>query len=271
VVGNGATNSVFDPLDTNATRAYRVLEYTTYVSTNVANGGFESGTGGGAANWTSSGVEPPYRVNTNSHSGSWCMLLANTNKATGGIQFQQDEQAQGATGIVPGLSYTFSFWAEQILSGVGYVQQYSVSWLNSANSVISSTSAGFKGGNGYWSQIIVPGLVAPANAVGARINFNCTTGAANNWSGEALIDDVLLSTSAPGTTNVLALAVQSGWQVTWSSTSYVSYGLQRTAALASPNGWMDIGQSFTGTGGPISVFDPVGTNQFKFYRVYAQP
>ena len=229
------------------------------------------GMGASASNWISSGVEPPYRVNTNSHSGAWSMLLANTNKATGGIQFQQDEQAQGAAGVVPGLAYTFSCWAQQILSGAGYVQQYSLSWLNSANSVISSTSASFTGGSGYWSQIIVPGLVAPANAVGARINFNCTTGAANGWAGEALIDDVLLSTSAPGTTNVLAVTVQPGWEVTWPTSSYVTYGLKRAAELDSPNGWTDFGQNFTGTGSPISVFDPVGTNQFKFYRVYAQP
>ena len=105
------------------------------------------------------------------------MMLANTNKATGGIQFQQDENAQGAPDVVPGLFYTFSFWAQQILNGVGLVQNYTLSWLNSANSVISSTTASFTGGNGYWNQIIVPGLVAPANAVGARINFSSTTGA----------------------------------------------------------------------------------------------
>jgi hypothetical protein len=199
------------------------------------------------------------------------MLLANTNQATGGIQFQQDEQSQGAAGITPGLSYTFSFWSLQILSGPGYIQQYTVSWLNSANSVLNSTSAGFTGGSGYWSQILVSGLVAPANAVGARINFSCTTGAANNWSGEALIDDVLLSTSAPGATNVLAVTVQPGWQVTWPSASYVTYQLKRTASLEPTNSWTDFGTNFVGTGGLLSVFDPACTNQFKFYRVSAQP
>jgi hypothetical protein len=138
-----ATNSLFDPLNAGGARAYRVLEYVTYFTTNVVNGGFETGTGTNAANWTSSGSEPPYRVSTNSHSGAWSMLLANDNKATGGIQFQQDEQIQGAPAIVPGLSYTFSFWAQQLLNGVGYVQQYKLSWLNSADAVISSSNANF--------------------------------------------------------------------------------------------------------------------------------
>ena len=199
------------------------------------------------------------------------MLLADTNIATGGIQFQQDELAQGAAAIVPGRAYTFSFWAQQILSGVGYVQQYNLSWLDRSSSVISSTSANFSGGSGYWGQIIVSGLIAPTNAVGARINFNCTTGAADNWAGEVLIDDVSLSTSAPGATNTLPVTVQPGWQVSWPTANHVTYGLKRTAALNLTNGWTDFATIFTGTGGPVSVFDPVGTNQFKFYRVYAQP
>ena len=271
IAGTGATNTIFDPLGISGERAYRALQYTTYVATNVANGGFEIGTGSVASNWTSYGAEPPYRVNTNSHSGSWSMLLANTNKATGGIQFQQDEQTQGAPAVVPGLSYTFSFWAQQLLNGSGFVQGYALSWLNASNSVISSTSANFIGGSGYWSQVIVPNLVAPSNAAGARINFNCTTGAGNGWSGASLIDDVLLTTSAPGATNVLAVTVQPGWQVSWPSASYVTYGLQRASTLGQTNAWTDFGVSFPGTGSSISVFDPLGTNQFKFYRVYAQP
>jgi endoglucanase Acf2 len=271
IAGNGATNTLFDPLGDGGARAYQVLEYTTYTATNVVNGGFEAGQGTTASNWVSSGVEPPYREDTNSNSGAWAMMLANTNKATGGIQFQQDEQAQGAPGVVPGLSYTFSFWAQQILSGVGLVQNYTVSWLNSADSVISSTGASFTGGSGYWSQIIVPNLVAPANAVGARIIFSSTTGAASSYAGEVLIDDVLLSTSAPGPTNAIPATVQSGWQVSWPSANYVAYGLKRAAALGSPSGWTDTGISFTGNGSTLSYFDPAGTNQFQFYQVYAQP
>ena len=269
--GNGSTNSLFDLPGSNGARVYRVLEYTTYVTTNVANGGFETGAGGNASNWTSYGAEPPYRVNTNSHSGTWSMLLADTNKATGGIQFQQDEQLQGATAIVPGLTYTFSFWAQQILSGVGYVQQYSLSWLNSSDSIISTTSANFSGGSGYWSQITLPGLVAPPNAAGARINFNCTTGAADNWAGAVLIDDIALNTSSAGTTNVLTATVQQGWQISWPTAAYATYGLERASSLGSTNVWTDYGINFTGTGNPVSVFDPISTNQYDFYRVYAQP
>lgn len=271
IAGDGTTNSMFDPLGAGGARAYRVLEYTTYVVTNIANGGFESGTGATADNWTSSGAEPPFRVSTNSHSGAWSMMLANTNKQTGGIQFQQDETAQGAPGVVPGLAYSFSFWAQQFVNGPGLVQNYTVSWLNSSNNIISSAGASFTGGSGYWSQIIVPGLVAPVTAVGARINFSSTTGGATGSAGVVLIDDVLLTTSAPGPTKVLAIAVQSGWQISWPSANYVSYGLKWTGTLGSSNSWTDFGSTFTGNGSTMSVFDPADTNQARFYQVYAQP
>jgi endoglucanase Acf2 len=273
--GNGTTGTLFDPLGAGGARAYRVLEYTTYAATNLVNGGFESGTGTNALNWTVSGTgsNTPIRISTNAHSGSWSMSLGNYTMANGGVSIQQDEQAQGAGGVVPGLSYSFSFWAQQILNGTGLVQNYRLTWLNSANGTVGSpTSANFTGGSGYWSQIIVPGLLVPAGAVQARINFSSTTGAnTNNWAGQVLLDDVLLTTSAPGPTNVIPVAVQSGWQVSWPSANNVTYGLQRTETLALTNAWTDFGSTFPGTGSAISVFDPVGTKQARFYRVYAQP
>jgi hypothetical protein len=199
------------------------------------------------------------------------MKLSNTNRAVGGIQFQQDEAKQGAAAVTPGLSYNFSFWAEQIKNGIGLVQNYNLSWLNGGSSVISSVNANFTGGNGYWNQILVSGLVAPTNSVEARISFSSTTGATSDPSGEVLVDDVLLTTSAPGPTNAVPILVQTGWQISWPSVNYASYGLQRASALGSTNAWSDFGKTFSGTGGAISVFDPMATSQARFYRVYAQP
>jgi hypothetical protein len=117
----------------------------------------------------------------------------------------------------------------------------------------------------------VPNLVAHTNAVGASINFSSTTGGSTGSAAVALIDDMLLTTSAPRPTNVVPVTVQSGWQVSWPSANNVTYGVQRTDTLGSTNAWTDFGTSFSGTGGTISAFDPLSTNQFMFYRVYAQP
>jgi endoglucanase Acf2 len=270
--GNGLTNTLFDPLGAGGARAYQVLDFTTYVVTNIVNGGFENGNGTNAANWTVTGSELPYRVGTNAHSGTWSMMLADTNKTTGGIQFYQPEQAQGAPAVVPGLSYTFSFWANQLFNGAGLVQNYSVAWLNSGGGTISSVSASFLGGSGYWSPIIASGLVAPAGAVQAKITFSATTGNTANPAGEVLIDDVLLTTSAPGPTYVQPVTVESGWQISWPSANNVTYGLERaTSLVGSTNIWTNLGTSFSGNGSTLSAFDLANTNQYQFYRVYAQP
>ena len=281
VAGTGVTNTLFDPLGANGARAYRVLEFTTYTATNLLNGGFETGTGTTASNWTASGTELPVRISTNSHSGTYSMYLSNTNTVDangvyhgkGGINFYQDSYSSHATAIVPGLTYNLSFWAQQVFSvGAGLVQNYTLTWKSSSDATISdAANVNFSGGSGYWSQIQSLGLVAPANAAYAKIQFNSTDGGVTNSVQAVVIDDVSLTTSAPGSTNARPVIVQSGWQVNWPSANYVSYGLRRATALGAGNAWSDSGSSFTGTGSTLSFFDPAGTNQFQFYQVYAQP
>jgi hypothetical protein len=113
--------------------------------------------------------------------------------------------------------------------------------------------------------------VAPTNAAYAKITFTSTTGAVSNSTQAVLIDNVSLTTSAPGSTNALPVTVESGWQVSWPSANYVTYGLKRAPALSPSNGWSDAGLSFNGTGSTLSFFDPASTNQFQFYQIYAQP
>ena len=279
IAGNGATNTLFDPLGANGARAYQVLQYTTYVVTNLLNGGFELGMGTTASNWTTAGTLMPVRVSTNSHSGAYSMYLANTNslnyQGQSGINFYQDTDSQHATGVVPGLTYNFSFWAQQVFSvGAGLVQSYKLTWLTSSDGSITPSvlnNVSFSGGSGYWSQTQVSGLVAPTNAAYAKITFTSTTGAVSNSTQAVLIDNVSLTTSAPGSTNALPVTVESGWQVSWPSANYVTYGLKRAPALSPSNGWSDAGLSFNGTGSTLSFFDPASTNQFQFYQIYAQP
>lgn len=271
IPGNGNTNSLFDAPGVSSQRAYRVLALTTTTVTNAVNGGFESGTGTTAANWTTSGSQPPVRISTNSHSGTYSMKLANTNKATGGISFQQDQKKQGGPPVVPGLSYTFSFWAQQNHNGAGLVQNYKITWLDTNSATVSSVTASFTGGNGFWNLISVPGLVAPANAVEARITFSSTTGTGTDFMGEVLIDDVSLTTSAPGPTNQIPVTVQPGYTISWPSVNHASYGIQWANALGSTNVWTDFGLTIPGTGGNVSVFDPMGGSPVKFYRVYSRP
>jgi len=101
--------------------------------------------------------------------------------------------------IVAGQTYNFLFWADQISSGVSYVQNYRLSWLNGSGATLGTVGwNGFSGGNGAWAQIVVTNLIAPANAVNARVEISGTTGAVLGGHGEVLIDDVALAINADG-------------------------------------------------------------------------
>ncbi|MGH7979689.1 MAG: hypothetical protein ACREE6_09960, partial [Limisphaerales bacterium] len=80
--GNGLTNTYFDPFPI-GTRAYQLLDIvpgTPAAPALPSNGGFESGTGGSAGNWTvdSAAGGPVYgiRTNDNPHSGSYNFAIS---------------------------------------------------------------------------------------------------------------------------------------------------------------------------------------------------
>lgn len=91
--------------------------------------------------------------------------------------------------MVGGETYNLSFWAKQVSYGVSYVQEYEVKWLNDRGGYLGDGRGltGFKGGDGVWKKVSIPGLVAPPNAQGVRILFRFVTGAVAGGSGEVFL------------------------------------------------------------------------------------
>ena len=173
--------------------------------------------------------------------------------------------------MVAGQSYTFSFWAKQISSGVSYVQNYGISWLNGSGGTVGSVGlTGFSAGNGVWAQVIVNNLVAPANAVNANLQIYGATGSVKNGFGGVLIDDVALSFGTASQTNVVAAVIQPGVQIAWPGASGQFYDVQWSGNLGSGT-WSNLVSSIAGTGGTNMVFDVIATNQLRFYRVVQHP
>jgi beta-glucanase (GH16 family) len=268
VLGNGATNTYFDPLWPAQNSQYQVLQFSNGVGNIVGNPGFENGSGSAASGWTVTGTQPPVRINTDANSGSYCMQLLVTNTASTANSSEIDENVNKAGGIpvVGGQTYTFSFWAKQISTGVSYVQNYGISWLNSSGSTVGSVGlTGFTAGNGVWSQFTVTNLPAPASAVDAYLKIYGATGAVANGYGGVLIDDVALGFGTAGQTNVVAATVQPGFQVSWLSTSGNLYDVQWTDTLGS--NWSNLVSSVAGNGGTNTVLDTLVNDQARFYRV----
>jgi len=202
--------SVFDPAPV---AYYQVLEIAPVTTEAVVNGDFELDNGaGGAQNWNSVQTQPPTRITTDFHTGTACMDLNVTNETAGanGAEIQQNVVNQGSS-VIGGNTYIFTFWAKQISSGVSYVQNYKIGWLNGATEVGTVGFTAFTGGNGTWTQISTGPIVAPASANGALIQIFGATGAVLGGHGEVLIDDLSLTTTTPtGTPTVIPSTVQSG-------------------------------------------------------------
>ncbi|MEI9864743.1 MAG: hypothetical protein WDN00_09350 [Limisphaerales bacterium] len=141
--------------------------------------------------------------------------------------------------MIAGRTYTLSFWARQISSGVSYVQNYGITWRNSGGGSVGSVGlTGFTVGNAAWSQITVNNLVAPVNAVNAYLQIYGATGSVKNGYGGVLIDNVALSFATASQTNVIAAVVQPGIQVSWPSTQRKP--LRR--AMDGKFGWQQLGK-----------------------------
>ncbi len=271
--GDGTTNFFFDPLWPSADAQYQVLQVTAGAGNIVANSGFEAGSGSSVSNWSITGSQPPVRVSTSWHGGLFSMSLAVTNPTATANNSEIDQNVvnQGGVAVVPGQTYNFSFYAEQVSSGVSLVQNYRINWLNSGGGTIGSVGwNSFTGGNGSWAQISTNNLVAPTNAVNALITIYATTGGVLKGYGNVLIDDVSLSYATPGQTNTLAAVVQPGVQVSWPSTSGELYDFQATENLGG-NDWSNLVASLAGNGGTNTVSDILGTNQCRFYRIVGHP
>ena len=267
--GLGTTNTFFDPLRPTTNTQYQVLTITNGVGNIVVNSGFETGSGSVAGSWTTAGSQLPTRVSIDAHGGSNCIQLLVTNSASSANTSEIDENISTAGGmaVVPGQKYTFSFWAKQISSGVSYVQNYGLTWLNSSGGTVGSVGlSGFAAGNGVWSQFVVTNLVAPASAVSVSLKIYGATGAVLHGYGGVLIDDVALAFSTGSVTNVVAATAQLGVQISWPGTVGGIYNVQCSSNLTSGS-WSNLVSSVVGNGATNSIVDVMINNQSRFYRV----
>ncbi|MEJ6725377.1 MAG: hypothetical protein QNK80_11670 [Akkermansiaceae bacterium] len=203
---------------------YRILESSTTSGEALTNGGFEDTDFGDPAcplEWVcfSPTGQVPELIDTDAFSGSKSVRLAVQNDASPTPHQSEIQHNVAASGsfIEPGTSYDFSFRAKQISSGVSYVQNYRLQWLNDVGAIVSEAFGftAFNGGTGGWAEITRTGLVAPDGAVTAYIQIFGATGAiaGEDAKGEVLIDDLSLVSAAGGdgrTTVVSVFGIEAG-------------------------------------------------------------
>jgi CxxC motif-containing protein (DUF1111 family) len=272
VNGDGSSHVVYQP-GRDAAREFQVLEtYPVFVAPPavLANGDFEAGSGTTATGWSVAASQPPQRVSTAAHGGTFSMrcALLNVGSAPAEGILQQTVLPAGTAGVA-GQAYTFSFWMKQVSSGPSYIQQYWLQWLNTSGGIIGGTGLqNFNGTIGQWTQVNVANQTAPAGVAGVKIVFRLVTGAVAGGFGEVLIDDVAVTPvgAAPVTsTAVRALPVNTrpAGRLSWPSEAGTRYTPEASPDLLA---WTALPPALDGTGEVLSLIVPL-TRNAEFFRV----
>jgi len=256
---------------------YRILESSTTSGEALTNGGFEDTDFGDPAcplEWVcfSPTGQVPELIDTDAFSGSKSVRLAVQNDASPTPHQSEIQHNVAASGsfIEPGTSYDFSFRAKQISSGVSYVQNYRLQWLNDVGAIVSEAFGftAFNGGTGGWAEITRTGLVAPDGAVTAYIQIFGATGAiaGEDAKGEVLIDDLSLVSAAGGdgrTTVVSVFGIEAGVGIEFPTQSDRFYQAGISFNLEE---FDDLGPLFEGNGERAAIGSQYDEENY-FFRV----
>jgi beta-glucanase (GH16 family) len=272
VTGTGTTNTVFDPVPSGV-RLYQDLEIvpgTPPSSASPANGGFETGSGSSANNWTvdTAAGGPVYgvRTNDNPHGGSSFNFEVHLASTGAGPVVQFNQAGAPVTG---GTTCPFTFYASALTGSAGYNAQWRILWNTGGDTGYQT----FTPGNNTYA-LISNSVPAPVGATSATIYFHFAGAASPSQSATIDIDDVVLGSggSNPGSapvTNILHVATLPAAQISWPSTAGVQYYPETTTALATMP-WTNNFPMIAGDGTTKSIMAPM-TNIAMFFHLRIPP
>ena len=268
VPGDGTTNSLYDPVPI-GTRHYRTLEIvpgSPATSSIPTNGGFESGSGTTASNWsvTTAAGGPVYAVRTNNNprSGSFNFEVHLASTGAGPVV----EFAQSGVPVAGGTTFPFTFYSSALTGSAGYNAQWRIVW----NTGGDTGYLGFTPGNNAYVSIS-NSVSAPAAATSATLYFHFAGAAIANQAATIEVDDVALNsgsgsgTGSPGATNILQAASQAVAKISWPTTSGTQYQPQSNTNLASGT-WTNFVPAILGDGSTKAILLPMARNG-DFVRV----
>lgn len=271
VSGDGTAKSLYDPVP-GGTRNYQVLEIVPGVAASSViptNGGFETGNGSIANNWSvdTAAGGPVYavRTNDNPNSGSFDFQVHLASTGAGPVvQFNQ-----AGVPVTGGTTYPFTFYASALTGSAGYNAQWRILWNVGGDTGYQTFTPG---NNAYAS--ISNSVTAPAAATSATIYFHFAGAANPSQSATIDIDDIALgsgsgSSGSPGVTNIIQVASQPTTEISWPTTSGTQYQPEFTTNLAAGI-WNNNFPVVIGDGGMDSFMVPM-TNNPLFFRLYIPP
>ena len=271
ISGNGVVNLFYDPFP-GGSRSYQVLEMvpgSDPVSASPANGGFETGSGVIASNWTvtTAAGGPVYGVRTNNspRSGAFHFEVRLASVGAGPVvEFQQ-----AGVPVTGGATYPFTFYAKTLTGSAGQSPQRRILW----NVGGDTGYQGFTPGNNVYA-LISNSVTAPAAATSATLILRVAGAAIPSQSATIQFDDVTFGSGgsgpgSPGLTNILPVAIQPMARISWPTDAGVEYQAVSTTNLADGS-WANLSPMIIGDGNTQSVMLPI-TRRAEFVRVETPP
>jgi photosystem II stability/assembly factor-like uncharacterized protein len=250
--GSYSASVLFTNHTTQATQT-RTFALTVQSPERVLNGGFETGD---FTDWTLNNddgfdyVDDGSATGDSPHSGSY---FAAFGSYTGDGLCTITQNLSTA----PGTTYLVSFWwASTSFFGSGTVpSELMMSWNGTTE--FDEVNSGVTGWINQRYFLTATGTSTPLVFGGADDNSYMT------------LDDVSVVPVAGALLQTTARTGNS-FDISWNSTSNLTYQLQYQTNLLSPN-WINLGSPITGSGPSITVTNTIGPDRQRFYRIMISP
>jgi hypothetical protein len=125
--------------------------------------------------------------------------------------------------------------------------------------------------DGQWHTVEVPiADLGPEVDFGEVSQLFQILGASGPITGIEL-DDIYFSGGAALHTNIVSADILNGVGISWPTSAGTNYTVQWTADLGTNAVWNSLNPTIAGDGTTKSLFDPIGVNPGRFYRVVQLP
>jgi hypothetical protein len=114
------------------------------------------------------------------------------------------------------------------------------------------------------------GTLQPAQTYTMTIPAAATVAGGTNTLGSDFVTSFTVAPPPP-TPVVVPATVEYGVAISWPTLALSNYIVQGAASPASSAAWTNLGTTMVGNGTTNTLFDPIGTNVQRFYRVLQSP
>jgi hypothetical protein len=159
--------------------------------------------------------------------------------------------------VAANSNYVFSVWTTACDDANPASLVFSINGTTIGSPLVLSNTPG------QWQHFI--GIWNSGSASSAVLTITDLNGV--SFGNDFALDDISFD---PAGTNAVTVSIYTAVGINWISSTNQNYQVQYTSAL-NPNSWSNLGPPVAGNGTNNTVFDPIGSQSARFYRIIPLP